>query len=433
MRICSTVLMKYELNQSSAIGIAMNMFFLLILLSFTGSVFSSGAVALCKPIHTSYREPTVCRQWRRTDIYCDYIVLRSTFGIYLFEKKFDKAIALISKKDALENISRRASYYFLERSRMSGNLSVLKAVLTSNHLFLFSCIISDVLSRAVVNSELPIIRRLCWELLIVEATFDRDCHSELLQLPQEKINQKVRSGVYDPISWIIKKERAVQESVNYIESFFESVNWDDPRGAALDIAGSLRLHEAIETFSPGNVLKALKRVTPCEMGDEYEELPLDKAVRLEFREGAEIIGLFIKFKERIFDEIAKVKIQNAQPSQLKDGENPKALVKGLLKKCPTLSSRFIRDIDGNTILHAAVKTGDPDLVLFVLCMNPKLIAIVNNSGLSPLITYNSKIKDVFIEFITKVPDTQLALEYIVSCTTSPLKYFQQSAQECVIC
>ncbi len=133
---------------------------------------------------------------------------------------------------------------------------------------------------------------------------------------------------------------------------------------------SLSLHAAVDCNRRDIVMLLLQNgADPCKE-DHEKDTALSIARRRNYTDIEKILTLFMKYKTLI--------------TQINTGKKSYVCTCKLLKACPALASHCLKDTEGNTSLHHAVKADDSELITTLLERDPLLVLEANKYGFSPL-------------------------------------------------
>ncbi len=133
---------------------------------------------------------------------------------------------------------------------------------------------------------------------------------------------------------------------------------------------SLALHAAVDCNRKDIVIFLLQNgADPCKE-DHEKDTALSIAQRRNYTDIEKILRLFIRYRDFI--------------TQINTGKKNHECTCKLLTACPALASHCLKDIEGNTSLHYAVKVDDTELITTLLERDPLLVLEANKYGFSPL-------------------------------------------------
>ncbi len=178
--------------------------------------------------------------------------------------------------------------------------------------------------------------------------------------------------------WEVMSERKPLRLFWYARTLSNPNTWIDPYVRFTKDSGamgrkknySLVLHVAVDRNLQDIMIFLLQNeADPCKE-DHEEDTALSIAQRKGYTDIEKIFRLFIRYRDFI--------------TQINTGKNSHEFTSKLLEACPALASHCLKDIEGNTSLHHAVKADDPELITTLLERDPLLALEANKYGFSPL-------------------------------------------------
>ncbi len=162
------------------------------------------------------------------------------------------------------------------------------------------------------------------------------------------------------------------EAAPMIAAYWDTTkdNWFFPRRIGGKEKYSLSLHAAVDCNRRDIVILLLQNgADPCKE-DHEKDTAFSIARRRNYTDIEKILRLFIRYRDCI--------------TQINTDKKRHECTCKLLTACPALASHCLKDIEGNTSLHYAVKEDDTELITTLLERDPLLALEANKYGFSPL-------------------------------------------------
>lgn len=269
-----------------------------------------------------------------------------------------------------------SNYYtqFLLQAAVHAENLVLLRKMANNSLLCDSSLI-DCLSYAMAQKSLPAVKLICLHL------YSRCCRRRpdgTVAWDAELFNE-LQTGEY--------QEDTTDEIRTYLATFWNSVDAENPEPRL----EKMYTHRSLEHRCARGLIDGLVKGTNASFPDEFGETLLQKAIRLGYRDSEQMIVLFTKFRGTLFGLIQQIRAFNGSERLIAIDRKKLNLVRMLLRDCPVFLDSSFRDKNGDTVLHAAIKQSQDDLVKYIVFLDASnrygkysLLNCKNKQGDTPL-------------------------------------------------
>lgn len=300
-------------------------------------------------------------------------------------ERYDEAQKIIESPQMIVRPGIRGVGALFGAAGASRSLPLMRSLLS--HMDVDTNLVSIALSSVISDGYLPLLRLVIFEFLVC-CMLKRDHHT------------------IDSFKRFIQQEMAnarTDEVRDFLKHFCKCVDTLGAEQFHAQLLKNMRLHSAIKRR---DAPAAYKLIAQGVFGnDEYGKNALEKTREYRCARIAANIEIFQQFGKRLF-ELLKIAPEK---------------VSGLIAKYPVFTREQYVDEEGNTLLHAAIRQGNGDLVKLILARNPQLISIKNKSciikkgrqkdGLTPLevIVLNDQwplFIELFVALNTKVAEKE---------------------------